>query len=529
MSLRDTELDVALLLEAAGLGSTTSNPPSLYAGPIPAGAPDAMIACLDAGGDQPEKYLANTGLSLHRDSLQVLVRGSPAPGSDKDTGDRARDAWAALYDLHLDEYIRIDPTEGRPTRQAPDEEGRPRWSFTVELEYLSASAPGVVVPLSRDATLRVGGLSVTGEASLGGLLRLAALPFTSLPDPGEHRGALVFDTDAGLLRVSMGSTWLALGAPSPVPTAAEVPVAPAGELAADTVQGALEELQADVSGRATVAQLATKADALAVNDALTLKANTGALTSHTAATSAHGVAGSLVGTSDVQTLSNKKHSGLLEVVDVASGAVAFRIPLGARLKLGSSTTGADELYWDGTRFFFGSAGNGTGTIASLTVGTELVLQGGTLRRSTTGTITFQATPSTLAHRFTTGATMGAGGIVIEVAQPSGVGGAQERKWAVDKDGKQLLNLGDSSSAPGNATINAPAGKSAIPAGASSITITNNCCTTSSLVRVWIQQVNEDATLVRVRAVPAPAPGGAFTIYGNAAATANVVVGWEITN
>ncbi|HEX5750021.1 MAG TPA: hypothetical protein VFZ09_27575 [Archangium sp.] len=526
MSLRDVELDVALLLEAAGLGSTSANPPTLYPGPYPATAPDAFIACRHSGAEKPEKYLANTGLAYHRESVTVMVRGTREPGSYVTDGARARAAWSALYDLHPSEYVLVDPEDGGPTYLGDDEEHRPRWSFTVGLEYLSATAPGVVVPLSRDATLRVGGLSVTGEASVAGLLRLGALPFASLPAPGEHRGALVFDTDAGLLRVSTGTTWLALGELPPIPTAAEVLVIPAGELAASTVQGALEEIQADVSGRATAAQLAAKADASAVNDALALKANASALTSHTSVTAAHGVVGSLVGTTDAQTLSNKKHSGVLEVVDVASGAVAFRIPAGSWLKLGADTANADVLLWNGSRFLFGPAGGSSATVGSLIVGTEVVLQGGVLRRSTTGLLSYSSTPSTVAHRFTTSAVMAAGGVLVEFTQPSGTGGAEVRRWAVDRDGKPLLNTGDSSAAPGNATLNTPAGKSAILAGASSVTITNSCCTASSLVRVWVQQVNEDATLVRVRAVPA---AGSFIIYGNASATANVVVGWEITN
>ncbi|QRK06049.1 hypothetical protein JQX13_38885 [Archangium violaceum] len=146
MRLRDIELDVATLLEAAGLGTLSGDTPTLYPGPFPTSAPDEMIAVIDAGGDPPEKYLADTGLSLHRDMVTVLVRGTRAPGSDKETGDRARAAWSALYDLQPDGYVRVEPTEGRPTRQTPDDEGRPRWVFSVELEYLSASAPGAVVP-----------------------------------------------------------------------------------------------------------------------------------------------------------------------------------------------------------------------------------------------------------------------------------------------------------------------------------------------------------------------------------------------
>ncbi|PTL79092.1 minor capsid protein [Vitiosangium sp. GDMCC 1.1324] len=140
MRLRDVEVEVALLLEAAGLGSTTSTPPTIYAGPFPASAPDAMISCLHSGAEEPEQYLANTGQSYHRESVSVLVRGTREPNSYVVDGARARAAWSALYDLHPDGYVTVDPEDGAPIYNGPDEQDRPRWSFSVSLEYLSASS-----------------------------------------------------------------------------------------------------------------------------------------------------------------------------------------------------------------------------------------------------------------------------------------------------------------------------------------------------------------------------------------------------
>ena len=109
MSLRDVELDVAVLLEAAGLGSLSGPVPTLYPGPFPETAPDAMVACRKSGGETPEPYLGNTGLHLHRETVTVLVRGTAEPGSYTDSGNQARAAWSALFELYPGEYVRMVP------------------------------------------------------------------------------------------------------------------------------------------------------------------------------------------------------------------------------------------------------------------------------------------------------------------------------------------------------------------------------------------------------------------------------------
>ncbi len=141
MRLRDAEVDVAKLLEAAGLGTLAPPHPTLFAGPYPASAPDALIACRHSGAEKPEKYLANTGLAYHRESVTVQVRGTRAPDGYAESGARARAAWSALFDVHPDEYVLVDPEDGGPTYLGEDEEQRPRWSFTVGLEYISTAAP----------------------------------------------------------------------------------------------------------------------------------------------------------------------------------------------------------------------------------------------------------------------------------------------------------------------------------------------------------------------------------------------------
>lgn len=58
-------------------------------------------------------------------------------------------------------------------------------------------------------------------------------------------------------------------------------------------------------------------------------------------------------------------------------------------------------------------------------------------------------------------------------------------------GGLLVDTGDSSGTPGNATINAPAGRSAIAAGTASVTITNSLAQAAS--KIFISPLARDAT------------------------------------
>lgn len=90
-----------------------------------------------------------------------------------------------------------------------------------------------------------------------------------------------------------------------------------------------------------------------------------------------------------------------------------------------------------------------------------------------------------------------------------------------------VSANDQSGTPGNVTSNNFHGRCAIAAGASTVTVTNTFATTSVTVFAIISQATADATLTQiVRMAPA---AGSFTLYGNAAATANVVVDWMLVS
>lgn len=80
-------------------------------------------------------------------------------------------------------------------------------------------------------------------------------------------------------------------------------------------------------------------------------------------------------------------------------------------------------------------------------------------------------------------------------------------------------------AAGNLVANVAAGTAAIAIGASSVVITSDKITAASKVFATISQAAADGTLTSIqRVVPAD---GQVTIYGNANATAKVLVDWSI--
>ncbi len=176
---------------------------------------------------------------------------------------------------------------------------------------------------------------------------------------------------------------------SDVHAAGSISNTPSGNLAATDVQSALNELQTDVDTRAT----------------------SSSLTSHTGASTAHGVSGVIVGTSDSQTLSNKTLSDALIFTAIStpsnpgSGKLKFYPKSdgkfykldenGSEKAVGSGGAGGINFLPLSTTWSFdnqdnvdaeGSAGNWT-TFADAAASTPVDLTGGspniTLARTTT--------------------------------------------------------------------------------------------------------------------------------------------------
>lgn len=101
-------------------------------------------------------------------------------------------------------------------------------------------------------------------------------------------------------------------------------------------------------------------------------------------------------------------------------------------------------------------------------------------------------------------------------------------------GQASANASKANITPGNITYNGIQGTVVIPAGAGSLTITNSMIDANTKVMANIAQAAADGTLTSLpRIVPASvvpgAAGGTVTIYGNANATAPVVVDWSIVS
>ena len=116
-----------------------------------------------------------------------------------------------------------------------------------------------------------------------------------------------------------------------------------------------------------------------------------------------------------------------------------------------------------------------------------------------------------------------GGTVSSSSNP--MTGSKTLQWAVDSKGHEfspatITAIGTT----GNQTINKPNGTINIAAAGTSVVLTNNLITTSSMIFCTIQ--TNDATAKSVQAVPG---SGTCTIYLNAAATGTVAIAFWVKN
>lgn len=145
MALRDVELEVAKLLEAAGLGSMSSNPPTLYAGPFPAGSPDVVLSVVDFGsGENAEPHLGGAGRVSLTAEVTVRVRGEKHRYAE--ARGKALEAWAACWEGRPASSLHVVPSGSGPTYLGPDPSGRHQFSFTVRVRYRASSSAGSLTP-----------------------------------------------------------------------------------------------------------------------------------------------------------------------------------------------------------------------------------------------------------------------------------------------------------------------------------------------------------------------------------------------
>jgi hypothetical protein len=222
----------------------------------------------------------------------------------------------------------------------------------------------------------------------------------------------------------------------------------------------------------------------------------------------------------VASLAGQAVSMLSLTLTQVSGQNALNMTTGARLKLGGGTQ--DFLTSDGS-LTVSSNGNFNANGGQLQLAGLTSIIGGFLASGDT------AVRGNIAN--------GATSIAVKVANNPALttAGAQIMGWyqdngstqvaAVDQAGRFLnVSPGNSTGAPGAATLNTPSGRSAIAAAASSCVITNSLVSATTIVLVVL--MTNDGTALLKNVVPG---AGSFTVTLNAAATGNTNFGWVLWN
>ncbi|MFL5344359.1 MAG: hypothetical protein ACJ8AT_06185 [Hyalangium sp.] len=145
MALRDAAADLLAALESAGVGSTSSSPPTLYSAPLPAGGPEALVSVVDFGAaEDAEPRLGGAGRTSLSPEVTVRVRGERHAFAAAQA--LAQAAWAACWYPAVEGYVRVVPSGSGPSYLGPDPSGRHQFSFTVRMEYRATAAAGGVTP-----------------------------------------------------------------------------------------------------------------------------------------------------------------------------------------------------------------------------------------------------------------------------------------------------------------------------------------------------------------------------------------------
>lgn len=146
LSLRDCEADVATILDASAIPGITIAAGSLYAGPLPDGAPDTAVACRWASSEA-EPFVA-FATALLKSEVQVMVRG--AINEYDATLTLARTCFESLWLPPAVDYVSILSEEAGPVYLGPDDNGRPVFTFNVVCTFTGekgATPPPFVLPI----------------------------------------------------------------------------------------------------------------------------------------------------------------------------------------------------------------------------------------------------------------------------------------------------------------------------------------------------------------------------------------------
>lgn len=145
MGLRDAEADLVAVLEAAGAGSTSSTPPTLFSSPFPADSRDTSCSVVDFGaGEDVEPHLGGASRATVVPEVTVRVRGERS--QFKQARELAQAAWEACWYPEVAGYVRVVPQGSGPTYLGPDPNGRHQFSFTVTMEYRATAPSQSVTP-----------------------------------------------------------------------------------------------------------------------------------------------------------------------------------------------------------------------------------------------------------------------------------------------------------------------------------------------------------------------------------------------
>lgn len=200
-------------------------------------------------------------------------------------------------------------------------------------------------------------------------------------------------------------------------------------------------------------------------------------------------------------------------VGAPSGVERITLPQGNYINFGSS---GQVLYSDGGQLV---------TNGNLSLGPASTLTARIIKAETSQTLYLQGqapdAPGSVAVAISTTTVYTTSGYIFAFQN------AGTNQLLISFKGKLSRQMQNASKVSGNITASGPVGYAVIPSGSSSLVVTNDHVTSESIIAVHFNQAAFDATLNVVMGHVIGA--GSFSIIGNASATSNVEVWWEVQN